>query len=226
MATKPVLDTDQARLWMGEFGREYTDRNDQTTSELDNFYHENYGVTRRQLNEIFLKQVPKQARILEIGCNTGTQLLLLQEMGYTNLYGIEIQDYALQRAQERLARAQLRQASALSIPYPDKYFDLVFTSGVLIHIAPLDMPRALAEIHRCCKTWIWGFEYYAPDVTEIRYRGHEQLLWKTDFARHYCEQFRDVELVKEDLIPYLENENVDSMFLLKRRTDGRKSRCP
>jgi pseudaminic acid biosynthesis-associated methylase len=225
VATKPLPETDQIRIWTGQFGREYTDRNDQTPVELDRFYQENYGVTRRQLNERFLSEIPRQARILEVGCNTGTQLLLLQEMGYTNLHGIEIQSYALERARARLQRAELSQASALSIPYPDKYFDLVFTSGVLIHIAPSDLPQVLGEIHRCSRAWIWGFEYYSPESNEIFYRGHSQLLWKTDFARRYCEQFADLDLLKEERVPYLNDGNVDSMFLLKRQSDRQESRC-
>ena len=217
MATRSVLETEQARAWMGQFGREYTDRNDQTPAELDFFYQTNYGITRRRLNEDFLHQVPKEARILEVGCNTGTQLLMLREMGYANLYGIEIQSYALERARSRLQGAELSQASALSIPYPDKYFDLVFTSGVLIHISPTDLPRAFDEIQRCSRTWIWGFEYYASEPTEISYRGHNQLLWKTDFAKRYLERVADLELVRERRIPYVGNGNADSMFLLKRK---------
>jgi pseudaminic acid biosynthesis-associated methylase len=225
VATRAVLDTDQARVWMGEFGREYTDRNNQTPAELDYFYQEHYGITRRKLNEEFLREVPKDARILEVGCNMGTQLLMLQEMGYSNLHGIEIQSYALERAKQRLPRAELIQASALSIPHPDNYFDVVFTSGVLIHIAPSDLSRVMAEIHRCSSVWIWGFEYYSPKAAEIPYRGHAQLLWKTDFAKHYCEQFADVELVKEERLHYRNDHNVDSMFLLRRHKDRREARC-
>jgi pseudaminic acid biosynthesis-associated methylase len=226
VSTKPVLETDQACVWIGEFGREYTDRNDQTPAELDHFYQETYGIARRTLNENFLPEVPKRARILEVGCNTGTQLLVLQEMGYTNLCGIELQNYALDHAKARLPGCELIQGSALSIPYPDKDFDLVFTSGVLIHIAPSDLLRAMEEIHRCSKNWIWGFEYYSPVPTEISYRGHRQLLWKMDFAKKYCEQFEDLELLSEERLPYRNDANVDSMFLLRRRTDGQESTCP
>ena len=109
------------------------------------------------------------------------------------------------------------QASAFSIPYEDCFFDLVFTSGVLIHIAPSDLPRALDEIKRCARTWIWGFEYYAPETTEITYRGHDSLLWKTDFARAYLQKFDDLELFQQERLRYLDNENVDTSFLLRRK---------
>ncbi|HVN19623.1 MAG TPA: pseudaminic acid biosynthesis-associated methylase [Dongiaceae bacterium] len=208
--------TEQIRTWMGDFGREYTDRNTYTVAGLDELYLRIYGITRTEINQRMLAGIPKDARILEVGCNIGTQLLMLREMGFSNLYGIEIQTYALERASSRLPGAVLVQASAFGIPYADRYFDLVFSSGVLIHIAPADLPNALAEIHRCARTWIWGLEYYAPETTEIAYRGHESLLWKADFARAYLQRFEDLELVREERLRYLENENVDTSFLLRR----------
>jgi pseudaminic acid biosynthesis-associated methylase len=219
LPSKEFIDTDQIRTWTGNFGREYTDRNAQSPADLDEFYRQTYGISRRQLNESFLRLIPKQARILEVGCNMGTQLLLLTEMGYRELYGIEIQSYALDLAQRRLPEAELKQASALSIPFPDQHFDLVFTSGVLIHISPSDLPKALREIYRCSRHWIWGFEYYSPNPTEISYRGHNNLLWKMDYASRYLQEFSDLDLVKEEHVPYLESANVDSMFLLKRMKD-------
>lgn len=214
MTTSASQKTEQVCTWSGDFGREYTDRNTYTPAELDELYRRNYGITRTEVNRRFLGAIPRDARILEVGCNLGTQLLLLQLMGFSNLYGVEIQDYALSRAKERFPGAVLTQASAFAIPYPDRFFDLVFTSGVLIHIAPEDLPRALREIHRCAKQWIWGFEYYAPELTEVAYRGHTALLWKTDYARLYLKQFPELRLVGEDRLRYLENDNVDSAFLL------------
>jgi len=212
-------ETDQTREWTGSFGKEYTERNTFTPAELDALYDRNYGITRRALNLRFLGGISKRARILEVGCNVGNQLLVLQEMGFTNLFGIEIQSYALERARSRVPDAKFTQASVLAIPYPDQNFDLVFTSGVLIHIAPPNVPVALAEIHRCAKTWVWGSEYYAPRMTEVSYRGHNSLLWKTDYAQLYVERFPDLELASEQRLRYLENGNVDTMFLLRRRSD-------
>jgi hypothetical protein len=61
-------------------------------------------------------------------------------------------------------------------------------------------------------------EYYAPQMTEIAYRGHNNLLWKADYARLYQEAFKDLELVKEERLQYLEDQNTDNMFLLRRTT--------
>lgn len=209
--------TAQASVWKSDFGREYTDRNTFDHEELDGLYRKNYGVTRRQINESSLSDIGKEASFLEVGCNTGNQLSLLQEMGYRNLSGLELQPYALEIARRRLPEISLQSGNALALPHADASFDVVFTSGVLIHLAPEDLSAALDEIHRCSRKYIWGMEYYASQVTEVRYRGQGGLLWKADFARQYLDRFPDLELVREQRLPYLENENVDTVFLLRKK---------
>ena len=55
--------------------------------------------------------------------------------------------------------------------------------------------------------------------SEIPYRGCRDLLWKTPFAKLYLDEFRDLELVKEKYIKYLDNDNVDLMFLIAKRVN-------
>jgi pseudaminic acid biosynthesis-associated methylase len=212
-----VPETEQTEVWKSEFGREYTDRNTFDSEALDELYRKSYGVVRREINETSLRDIAKEASFLEVGCNTGNQLLLLQQMGYSNLSGVELQPYALEIARKRLPGVSLKLGSALSLPHADSSFDVVFTSGVLIHISPHDLPRALDEIHRCSRTYIWGMEYYAPEVTEVNYRSHSGLLWKMDYARGYLERFPDLKLVREKRLPYRENANVDTVFLLRKK---------
>lgn len=220
--TKPVTltETEQAKQWKGDFGRQYTDRNTFDVDALDALYLENYGLTRTEINHEFLRDISKEASFLEVGCNTGNQLLLLQRMGYANLSGLELQPYALETARSRTRKISFTQGSALALPYRDDSFDLVFTAGVLIHIAPQDLPRALNEIHRCTRSFIWGMEYYFPSTTEVTYRGHGGLLWKMDYAQRYLGQFNDLELVRQQQIPYLKNANVDTVFLLTKKQRG------
>lgn len=216
-ATPASGETAQTQAWRGEFGRAYTDRNALEVHELDELWLKNYGVTRSEINCSFLEGVPKTAKILEVGCNLGNQLALLQDQGYTNLTGIEIQPYALQIARVRLPAVQFHLGSALALPFEDNSIDLVFTSGVLIHIAPADLGQALKEIHRCTRGYIWGSEYFSPRPQTVNYRGHDGLLWKMDYARTYLSLFADLELVRERRLAYIGSSNVDSVFLLRKK---------
>ena len=209
--------SEQANEWANEFGREYTDRNDLSLEGMEELYRKNYGLSRTEMNERFLTGLDKSLRILEVGSNIGNQLLCLQKMGFSNLYGIELQSYAVELSKSRTKNINIIQGNAFDIPFKDNYFDLVFTSGVLIHISPDDLVPVMNEMYRCARRYIFGFEYYSEIPTEIEYRGHGDLLWKADFARKYLELFDDMDLVKEEKIKYTDNENVDCMFLLKKR---------
>ena len=214
---KAEPETPQTSVWKGEFGRNYSDRNTFDVEGLDDLYRQNYGIARSEINRTFLEGISAEASFLEVGCNTGNQLLMLNQGGWKNLSAVELQPYAAEIARQRLPNVRIELGSALALPWPAQSFDVVFTSGVLIHIAPTDIPRAMAEIHRLSKRYIWGMEYYAPTVTEVRYRDHSSLLWKMDFARAYLERFDDLELVKEQRLPYLDSKNVDTVFLLEKK---------
>ncbi|MDO8583640.1 MAG: methyltransferase domain-containing protein, partial [bacterium] len=99
------------------------------------------------------------------------------------------------------------------LPFRDNYFDVVYTSGVLIHIAPEDLPKVMAEMYRVSRRFIWGFEYFASTPTSIPYHGRTDLLWKRNFADAYLQQFPDLRLVKEQQYPMIGSENVSQMFL-------------
>ena len=212
----PRRQTPQLREWTGQFGLDYTERNSFSPAQVDELWVKNYGVSRTEMNRRFLSDLPRDAHILEVGCNLGNQLVLLQEMGFTNLYGVEVQEHALEAARARNRNLQLTLASAFDLPFEDGYFDLVFTAGVLIHISPDDLPVALDEIHRCTGQYVMGSEYYSPSSTEVKYRDHSGLLWKMNYAEQYLTRFPGLELIHEERLPYLQNSNVDSMFLLRK----------
>lgn len=209
--------TKQMKKWTNEFGREYTDRNTLTLEEMNGLYKKNYGITRAELNKLFVGDLDRSVRILEVGSNIGNQLLYLKNLGFKNLYGIEINSYAVEFSRSRTKNINIIQGAAFDIPFKNEYFDLVFTSGLLIHIAPSDIKVVIQEIHRCTKKYIWGFEYYADKYTEIVYRGKKNLLWKANFPKIYLELFKNLKLVKEKRLKYLNNDNIDAMFLLKKR---------
>jgi len=209
--------TEQLKKWTDKFGKEYTDRNTLDCAGVDKLYQDNYGITRRELNREFLQGIDRSARILEVGSNTGNQLICLSEAGFETLYGIEPQEYAVELSKQRTRGINIIRGNAFDLPFKDNYFDLVFTSGVLIHISPEKIKDALKEIVRCSRKWIWGFEYYAPKHTEINYRGNNDLLWKADFSRIYCENFPELKKIRSKMLPYLDTpENKDEMFLLEK----------
>jgi len=209
--------TDQLKMWAGKFGKEYTDRNMISLSNLEKLYQNIYGIKITELNKLFLGKMSRSMKILEVGSNVGNELLCLQNMGFKNLYGIEPQDYAVELSKKRTKNINIIKGDAFDIPYKDKYFDLVFTAGVLIHINPRDIKKAIKEIYRCSGKYIWGFEYYSEEYKDIPYRGKKNVMWKANFPKLYLDLFDDLELIKIKKLKYLNDENIDIMFLLKKK---------
>jgi pseudaminic acid biosynthesis-associated methylase len=166
---KPEVETmsDQLRLWRSDFGRQYTDRNDVEKPER-------IVSWKRLLGDI----VPE--RVVEVGCNVGWNLEYLSRLGATELYAVEPQAYAVARARARAPHFGVLQGTAFDLPFKDGFADLAFTSGVLIHIAPKDIGRAMDEIYRVSRRWIVAIEYDAPTEQAITYRGTSESLWKRD----------------------------------------------
>jgi len=210
-------ENNQLKEWKNEFGKTYTDRNNMTVEEMNSLYKINYDITRTELNNEFLKDFDKRIRILEVGSNVGNQLLCLQNMGFINLYGLEPQLYAVELSKKNTKSINIIEGNAFEIPFKDNYFDLVFTSGVLIHINPENINNALDEIYRCSNSYIWGFEYFIPVGYEmVQYRGKEELLWKTDFSKLFLDRFPDLCMIKKKIVKYTNSKNEDIMYLLRK----------
>lgn len=208
----------QLKEWENEFGKEYTKRNLTTPEGFDELYAKRYGITRTLINKDFLDFLDKDIKILEVGANVGHQLNLLSQMGFKNLYGIEINSYAIEVSRKINSGLPIYiiKASSFDIPFKDGFFDLVLTSGVLIHIHPKDIKIAMKEIHRCSKKYICGLEYFSDNgYEEVGYRGKSNMLWKTDFKKLYLDTFPDLKLIKEELFSYIKEPHLkDQMFLL------------
>jgi pseudaminic acid biosynthesis-associated methylase len=166
-AAASAEETAQLALWRSEFGRSYTDRNDHAKPERQVSWGKLIGGLTIE-------------RALEVGCNVGWNLSYLAGLGVPSLYGIEPQRYAVERARARDPGFGVLQGTAFDLPFKDGWFDLAFTSGVLIHISPDDAPRAMAELYRVSRRYLVAIEYDHPTEVEVAYRGHEGALWKRD----------------------------------------------
>lgn len=212
------MKTKQTEEWSSDFGRAYTDRGPKTPEEVDKEYLEYFGISRSSLDKEFLGDLDRDIKILEVGCNVGSILQGLKNMGFKNLYGIELQPYAVELSKKYCENINIIQGSAFDVPFKDEYFDMVYTSGVLIHISPDDIKLALREIYRCSKRYIWGCEYFSETHSLVeQYRGKTNLLWKADFAKLYIDIFSDLKLLKEKKFKYLHTENVDYMYMLEKQ---------
>jgi len=118
--------------------------------------------------------------VLELGCNIGLNLDAIKLLkSATECSGVEINENA---AREARAKGHVVRCEALSSYAPERQFDLVFTKGVLIHIDPGQLPEIYDLMYRASAKYLLICEYYYPTPVTVPYRGHDDVLFKRDFA--------------------------------------------
>jgi len=192
-------------LWAGQFGDEYVERNDGSYGERESFW-----------TEVHRRLSPR--RVLEVGCNVGGNLQWfdgLMEPG--SVYGIDVNRSAVDHIRQRLPGVNSVWAPARDLPFRDRWFDLVLTMGVLIHQPDATLPRVMAEMVRCSGRYVLCGEYFAPETSEVSYRGEEGALFRRDYGGLFREMFP--ELVQIDSGFLSRNDGWDDVtwWLLERR---------
>ena len=89
-------------------------------------------------------------------------------MGFTEVYGLDVNPKAI----EIIRKAHpnyIFKCESIEEFEPVGRFDLVYTSGVLIHQDPKDLPKIVKKMERLSNKWIFGFEDYAPKFEKIDY---------------------------------------------------------
>ncbi|MCY1196992.1 Methyltransferase domain protein [compost metagenome] len=99
-------------------------------------------------------QVPlSEARVLEVGCGNGDNLLMLIRLGLdpANLVGSELLPKRVASSRHRLpAPTVILSGDACELPYPPDSFDIVYQSTVFTSLLDPDFQQELAA-----KMWSW-----------------------------------------------------------------------
>ncbi len=146
--------TPQEQFWHGAFGNAYTDRND--------------GDVISRSNLIFwgrvLKRIGPIEACFELGCNRGLNLDAIKVLlPSCRTAGLEINSYAADLCASK--GHQVFQGSILVPPSEvasTEAIDLVFSSGVLIHIEPSNLKTAYALLYSASRKFISVSEYFNP----------------------------------------------------------------
>jgi pseudaminic acid biosynthesis-associated methylase len=166
--------TEQLALWRGQFGAEYIERN--KTADMQ-------ALTRmwaRMLQSI------KPGSILEVGANVGLNLQAIKTISDASLHAVEPNVIARRHLLESGIMADDGDAS--NLPFKNESFDLVFTSGVLIHVHPDNIYAACREIIRVSKRYVLCSEYFSKVEREVPYRGQSGALFTRDFGKLFLNQ--------------------------------------
>jgi spore coat polysaccharide biosynthesis protein SpsF len=176
--------TEHEQFWSGEFGDTYSARNTGADVIAGNL----------ALFSRILTRTEGVTSVLELGANIGLNLQALRQLiPEGELAGVEINPVAAQELRA-WGGCEVHEGSILDFS-PERQWDLTLCKGVLIHIPPDDLPAAYARLHDSSSRYVLVAEYYNPSPVSIPYRGHDNRLFKRDFAGDLLERYDDLRLV-------------------------------
>ena len=183
--TEKKFETEQEQFWAGEFGTDYIDRNKGEAllaSNLNFFTHA-------------LRNAGKFSSCIEFGANIGMNLkafkLLYPEL---TLQGIEINEDAATQLREVVGQENVFCESIFDWQ-PKAQVELSLIKGVLIHINPDKLKDVYQALYQASSRYVLVCEYYNPVPVTLNYRGHENRLFKRDFAGEMMEIYPNLKLV-------------------------------
>jgi spore coat polysaccharide biosynthesis protein SpsF len=193
------------RLWDGGFGDDYVERNRAV------------GDSRQAFWKAILTEFSTVRSVLEVGCNLGANLRwIAAQVPPQNIYGMDINTKALSELRRTFPDINAIWSPARVLPFRDRWFDLVFTMGVLIHQPESTLPLVMSEIVRCSRRYVLCGEYYAKQTTEISYRGQTGALFKRDYGRIYLELFPELALRKRGFLSRTEGWDDVTFWVFER----------
>ena len=183
--------TEQESFWAGEFGSDYIQRNKGANSVAAN----------TALFAKALRRVASLHSVIEFGANIGLNLRAIRNLfPEAALNALEINRKAIKELEAHFSSTQdpfwggAYHSSILEWS-PESTWELSLIKGVLIHIHPDHLTTVYDQLYNSSRKYILMAEYYNPSPVSVNYRGHEDRLFKRDFAGEIMDRYSDLNLI-------------------------------
>lgn len=194
------------RLWAGEFGNAYVDRNTDAYGSRGAFW-------------LSLMKELRPRSVLEIGCNIGGNLEWIARcVAPTDIAGLDVNAKALCLLEERVPGVRTIRGSARRLPLATRSTDFVFTMGLLIHQTEEVLPAVMSEIVRVSRRYVFCGEFFAAETVEVPYRGERGALFRRDYGSIYESLFpAELRMVRRGYLSREEGWDNVTWWLFERR---------
>lgn len=175
--------SEQLKYWQSRWGDDYHTRN--VIMPEDIAKREAFWST---ILNTCGDDIPKS--ILEVGAGNGINIQAID-----NLYKRHGHKCLLECVEpNEKARISLTEQNIIETVFPSmdgilQKYDMVFTSGVLIHINPEELLSFTKQIYSLSNKYIVCCEYFRPEPETKKYRDKEDALFIRDFGSFYLDNF-------------------------------------
>lgn len=133
-------------------------------------FQNTYGqYIHEQEQRILEANLPKQGRILNLGCGTGRFMEFCTD-------GIDFSENMLQHAIDKFPNKQFQVSSGDKTPFEDNTFDAIICFHVIMHISPDERKSVFIEVHRILKPGgVFIVDYPSQNRRKLtRYKGNPE----------------------------------------------------
>ena len=103
--------------------------------------------------------------VLEIGCGTGIDLRLFPES--ISVFGIDLNNMALDIANEKIPNGAFKKATISNLPFEDSSIDFVFTHQLLNYLDDQTLEKGISEMYRVARKYIMNCEKFEESERQI-----------------------------------------------------------
>ena len=103
--------------------------------------------------------------ILEIGCGTGIDLRRFDDS--FEIYGVDLNDHALELAKNNIPNGEFYKESITKLPFEDSSVDFVFTHKLLNYLDDDTLDNGVSEMFRVAKKYIVNCELFGESEEMI-----------------------------------------------------------
>ena len=128
------------------------DKSKQASSVYDKIakpYAEEFSNPSEYLDE-FLELLPKNAKILDVGCGVGVDSGFVKSQGF-EIIGLDLSKEMLNLARQKFPLIDFREQDIRELDFPQESFDGIIASCSLIHIPKQDVPTLIEKFQQILK---------------------------------------------------------------------------
>ena len=163
---------------------------------LENYWKQN---TRREYLARNICALNSISSVIEMGCNVGSNLYAIHKINPDiRLAGVDINElavhYGLQKFCAEDIQADLKTMSLYDIDrIPEKSYDVVFTSAVLMHLPPDNLNTILKNFKRIACKFVIHLELHAFSKSEyLYYKKLAQKKFRDRWCRDYFMAYNEI----------------------------------
>lgn len=110
-----------------------------------------FSIHDQEQIDLFSKLLPKGSKVLDAGCGPGRDTDLLSKKGF-KVIGLDLSSGLIKIARKTFPNLEFIEDNLLSIPFPDNYFDGLWSHASLLHLETTEeVKKALREFNRIMK---------------------------------------------------------------------------